>query len=69
MPRPFTDISKIDNSKDINNIAAICSTLPTGGSSKLITKTSYPGDLTIENIQQKYGDKFYNGILVETVTS
>ena len=67
MARPYTDIAKIDNSRSINNKTAVCSTLPTGKSSIRIVRPSYPSDLTIENIQQKFGNRFYNGIFVQLV--
>jgi hypothetical protein len=52
------DIMKIENNKPINDKSAICSTLPTGGYSKLIVRRNLPLDLTIENIESKYDDKF-----------
>lgn len=42
----------------INDKKAICSTLPTGFSSKLLVRDNYPLDLTIENIESKFDDKF-----------
>ncbi len=68
MSRPFTDISKIDNSRPINNKNAVCSTTPTGRSSVKTIRSNFPVNLTIENIQQKYGNRFYNGILVNIIT-
>jgi hypothetical protein len=42
----------------INNKRAICSTLPTGQTAKLVVRPNYPVDLTIENIQKKFDDRF-----------
>lgn len=69
MSRPFTDISKIDNNRAINNKNAVCSTLPTGRSSVRVIRANFPVNLTIENIQQKFGNRFYNGIFVINNTS
>lgn len=52
------DIKKIDSSKDVNTIQAVCSTRPTGGSSKLTAQVDYPVNLTIESIQAKFDDRF-----------
>ena len=38
----------------INNKRAICSTLPTGETAKLLVRSNYQGDLTISNIQNKF---------------
>jgi hypothetical protein len=65
MSRPYTDIVRIDNTKGINNKTAVCSTLPTGKSSTRVIRPNFPGDLTIENVQQKFGNRFYNGIFVQ----
>jgi len=42
----------------INNKRAICSTLPTGETAKLLVRSNYPGDLTISNIQNKFAERF-----------
>jgi hypothetical protein len=68
MSRPYTDIARINNDKGINNKAAVCSTLPTGKSSVRIIRPNYPVNLTIENVQQKYGNRFYNGIFVNVLS-
>lgn len=52
------DIKKIDNSRDINTINAVCSTLKTGETAKLVAQSDYPLDLTIESIQAKFDDRF-----------
>jgi hypothetical protein len=65
MSRPYTDIMRISNSLAINNKKAVCSTLPTGQSAKLVIRPNFPVDLTIENIQQKFGNRFYNGIFIQ----
>jgi hypothetical protein len=52
------DIIAIQSGVPINNKSAICSALPTGGYSRLIVRPNYPVDLTIENIQEKFTDRF-----------
>jgi hypothetical protein len=52
------DIIRIDNTKGINNTNAVLSTSVTGRSSTLSVRPNYPGDLTIENIQNKFSEKF-----------
>lgn len=42
----------------INDKRAVCSTLPTGETAKLLVRPNYPVNLTIENIQDKYDDRF-----------
>lgn len=42
----------------INNVRAVCSTLPTGQTAKLLLEPNYPLNLTIENIEYKYDNKF-----------
>jgi hypothetical protein len=42
----------------INNKRAICSTLPTGETAKLLVRPNYPVNLTIENIQDKFNERF-----------
>jgi hypothetical protein len=54
----MSDISKIVAEQPINNTSAICSTLPTGRYSKLIVRPNYPLDLVIENIENKYTNRF-----------
>jgi hypothetical protein len=44
----------------INNKRAVCSTLPTGETAKRLIRPNYPVDLTIENIQSKFADRFDN---------
>lgn len=52
------DIIRINNTKGINNKNAVLSTSVTGRSSTLSVRPNYPVDLTIENIQSKYGTRF-----------
>lgn len=52
------DIITINPSNPINNKYAICSALPTGFYSKLLVRKGYSDDLTIENIESKYEDRF-----------
>lgn len=68
MSRPYTDISAIDPLKPINNKTAICSTTKTGYSAKRVIRPNFPVDLTISNIQQKFGNRFYNGIFVNVIS-
>lgn len=67
MSRPYTDISTIDNNRSINNKNAVCSTTVTGYSSVRTIRPNFPVNLTIENIQQKFGNRFYNGIFVTLI--
>jgi uncharacterized protein (DUF2344 family) len=52
------DIIAIQSGNPINDKSAICSALPTGGYSKLIIRPNFPVNLTIENIQDKFKDRF-----------
>lgn len=52
------DIIRASNESPINNKRAICSTLPTGFSSKRMIRPNYPINLTIENIQNKFDKRF-----------
>ena len=52
------DIIVLDPTKPINNEYIVCSTTPTGFSSKLLKFGYYSNDLTIENIQAKYDNRF-----------
>lgn len=66
------DIIVIDENKPINNESVICSTLPTGFYSKLLKRGYYSKELTIENLQSKYDERFddpayYFGLGNETV--
>lgn len=54
----MTDISKLKNENPINNKYATCSALPTGFYSRLLVRKNYPVTLTIENIENKYDDRF-----------
>jgi hypothetical protein len=42
----------------INDNKVICSTLPTGETAKRLIRPNYPVNLTIENIQSKFADRF-----------
>ncbi len=42
----------------INDKRAICSTLPTGQTAKLLIRDNYPVDLTISDIEAKYDARF-----------
>jgi hypothetical protein len=52
------DITVAVSGIDINDNRAVCSTLPTGRSSKLLVRENYPVDLTIGNIAEKFTDRF-----------
>lgn len=52
------DIIPIDSEKETNTISMVCSTTPTGFSSKKTTLDDAPPDQQIENIESKYSDKF-----------
>lgn len=52
------DIIAIDPSKPINNKYAVCSTLPTGLSARLLVRENHPKNLTIENIESKFNNRF-----------
>jgi hypothetical protein len=52
------DIIRINSGEPINNNKAVCSTLPTGETAKLLVRYNYPVDLTIGNIESKYQDRF-----------
>lgn len=54
------DIMAIQNDVAINNKSAICSVMPTGKFTKLLIRANYPKDLTIENIKNKYHNRFNN---------
>ena len=61
MARPYTDIVKAKNSDPIKNGSAIVSTTFRGKSG--ILNTTVSNQPTITDIQSKYGNRFYNGIL------
>lgn len=52
------DIIAIDAQKETNTVSMICSTTPTGFSSKKITVDDAPKDQEIQNIESKYDNKF-----------
>jgi hypothetical protein len=54
------DIIAIDPLEPINDKYAVTSVLPTGSYSKLLVRKNYPGNLTIANIESKFGDRFDN---------
>lgn len=68
MSRPFTDISRVDSTRPINNKTVICSTTVTGFTTKRIIRPNFPVSLTISNIENKFGNRFYNGIFVNMVS-
>lgn len=52
------DITVAISGVDINDKRAVCSTLPTGATAKLLVRPNYPVNLTIENIEEKFTDRF-----------
>jgi len=62
MPRPFTDISTSKSANPIKNGSVVLSTTPRGY--YLTSNTEVKNTPTISNIQSKYGNRFYNGILI-----
>jgi hypothetical protein len=52
------DIISLDPLKPINVEYVVCSTMPTGQSSRLLKPGYYNKNLTIENIQDKYDNRF-----------
>ena len=52
------DITVAIDGVPINNKNAVCSTLPTGETAKLLLRKNYPVGLTIENIQSKFDNRF-----------
>lgn len=52
------DIIAISSGSPINDKKAICSTLPTGQTAKLVVRPNYPVDLTIGNIENKFDQRF-----------
>jgi hypothetical protein len=62
MARPFTDIQILDETKPIKNGTALISCTKTG---YYQTYDRFVSNLPIiEDIQDKYGYRFYNGIFV-----
>lgn len=52
------DITVAISGVEINNKRAICSTLPTGETAKLMVRPNYPVNLTIANIESKFDNRF-----------
>lgn len=52
------DIMIIDSSKPVNVEYVVCSTTPTGYTTKLLKFGYYSNNLTIENIDNKYETRF-----------
>lgn len=62
MPRPFTDIATINEDQPIKNGTVICSTTSHG--SYNLYNRYVKNTPTIDEIYDKYGNHFYNGIFV-----
>lgn len=54
----MNDITTATNVLAINNKRAICSAMPTGAVAKRLIRPNLPVNLTIENIENKYDEKF-----------
>jgi hypothetical protein len=67
MARPLTDIAKINNSLPIKNGSITITATSAGQYATLNTNTV--NTPAISNIQAKYGYRFYNGILVNTISN
>lgn len=65
MSRPYTDITKAISSNPIKNGTTITGTTRNGESS--IYNRYVNNNPVITDIQQKYGNRFYNGIFVNVV--
>jgi hypothetical protein len=63
------DIIAIDLNKPVNLEYAVCSATPTGFRSKLLKSGYYAQNLTIENIENKYDDRFIDGLLIRFGTN
>lgn len=53
-----TDIDVAIPGLAINNKRAVCSAQPTGFSAKLLIRGNFPVNLTIENIESKFDNRF-----------
>ena len=62
MARPYTDISKVISSNPIKNGTVVGGTTFTGKS--YYYNAYVNNNPTINDIEQKYGNRFYNGIFV-----
>lgn len=65
MPRPYTDITKAISSNPIKNGSVVEGVSFRGSKSTLDTYVK--NTPTIETIQSKYGNRFYNSIFVQLV--
>jgi hypothetical protein len=62
MARPFTDISTSKSANPIKNGSSVLSATARGY--YLTLNTDVKNTPTISDIQSKYGNRFYNGILI-----
>jgi hypothetical protein len=67
MNRPFTDITTAKSDQPLKHGTVVGLTTPTG--SNKLYNFYVNNNPTIDNIYNKYGNKFYNGIFVELVGS
>jgi hypothetical protein len=67
MPRPYTDITKSISSNPIKNGSVVTGVSFSGSKSTLNTYTK--NTPALEDIQSKYGNRFYNGVFVELIGS
>lgn len=66
MPRPFTDITTAIPSNPIKNGSVVEGVTFAGSESTLDTYVKHTP--TISDIQQKYGNRFYNGFFVNIIS-
>jgi hypothetical protein len=66
MPRPFTDITNATGSTTIKNGTTVVTTTVRGKYSTL--NTVVKNTPTISAIASVYGNRFYNGIFVKTLS-
>jgi hypothetical protein len=67
MSRPFTDITKSKTSQPIKNGTLVTSVQKTGNYKTNNDTVSNTPDLS--TIEAKYGNRFYNGIFVEVIST
>lgn len=63
MNRPFTDITTAKSDKPLKNGTIVCLTTPLGSNN--LYNFYVKNNPQINEIYNKYGNKFYNGIFVQ----
>lgn len=66
MSRPYTDISKAISANPIKNGSVVGSTLNNGSSS--LQNNSVKNTPALPDIDDKYGNRFYNGVWVNVIS-